>query len=385
MHLLYSVAILSLSNKDHVSAESATASIEQIAKRTIENLDWATLDPSKEESVKLFEPVLEEYLPEIAIYAAKNDEFGISNQAIDAKKNLGKSGIDTTDELVAKQAGHGLIQVLCDADRVHNDYRIVSRSIRNYGNLLEEVSNKPAPQSTSQMIGRIDHWGEVVLFRREYDSETYRYQDLTLELHTTLSSVQSNLLKHYAEPLQDEQFDWHSCPGDVPEELYEPIRAIHKNRKAIVSLNNHILIWYSRTGEYPIVKGNYGYLWTSCCQSAIDSGLRELDVLLVTNMIEVAYAATMVHENEQGFWSRRIADVVMESNPDPVWKAFNRIETAEEGYSREIVGGSAGRLNASEGAVGRILQKLQDDSSFQQWAQGFREDVEKKVSELSEQ
>jgi len=110
---VFTMTISASSNNESVTAKDGVKLIEDICSDV---LDYITdLEDQKRFSDvegDLFKPVLEDYLPEMALKSAETDNDKISRKIIRLEHSLGAKGLSFEDQLVSVQAASGLSTLL---------------------------------------------------------------------------------------------------------------------------------------------------------------------------------------------------------------------------------------------------------------------------------
>jgi len=380
LHAVYGMAISAMSNQESATAEKAVKKLRSITLRALRSLGP---EDSKDDTVteQMFKPVLEDYLPEIAVSATEHGEDTVSRRAVSALSSIAEAGVDTHSEFVAHMGRNGFSDILREADPVEESSGLILRSFTQMSSLIVRIAEKPAPKTTGRMLLGIRNEVDR-LFR--HDLELWVYRDLMLEYFEDLESIQSSLIDKFGEEIAGQEIDWQSKGLSGRYEGRDAAESLNYVMELVIKSTNSCLIYKRENGENPFVEGNFRDSWKTFCIQSINSPLDGYGVVWTQFMIEVAYCFYLFDEDNQSWWARAVADVMIESDPEKVQEAFERIAEIST-YSRRIRIQRPTPVGEERGLIQQAMDSVASPQSFQNWSGEFRESVFDQYRSIREQ
>lgn len=345
MHPLYNMTMNALSQGEHVTARKALQEYGDVVRQTLEDVKERDVLSTAERDVgnKLFDPVLTEHLHDIALHAEEHDNAKIIGDAIDIQYDLGKSGLDLSDDRVSRQAEYGLSGVIRDSPVEAGDLIANNNAWNELGNLLVDAAEYPRPKIVWSISGSIEQNVQRQLWKI---SDIHWYGSAMMDLYRSMEATHEALLDHYENEIAEAEIDWQHdyVPDDIPHR--EELEAVHRLRKALFDTSTYFLRHAINEGTYPITEGNFMAAWHNICVEASETAARDYAVVLCQALIELAVIDYSGLGEEGLPWDSKIARVKFNGNPEVVDEAFDRMleyEWVETGPEPFVVGQSENR------------------------------------------
>lgn len=377
LHAAYGMAVSAMSNQESATAEQAVKKIRTVTLRVIRDL-YPEEGRNDTTTKQLFEPVLEDFLPEIAVSATERGEDTVSRRAVSAEADLLEAGVETKNEFVPSIGMNGYANILRELEPVEESYGLIQRVFKRMSKLVTLVAEKPAPSTTGHMLLRIRSHVDR-LFR--WDLDVWVYREILREYFDNLEDVQKSLLDEHGEDVAGQGIDWRS-KGLVGEyDARNAAEALNYVNELVVKATNSCLSYKLHEDEEPFTAGNFRGSWKAYCVQAANSPVKEYGIAWIQCLIEVSYCFYLFDSDNQGWWARAVADVMSESNPELVEEAFNRIFESEN-YSRRIRIRQPTLEVEEKSLLQQAVQEFTSPPGFQEWAQQFQEDVYEQYTSL---
>lgn len=379
LHAAYGMAVSAMSNQESATAEQAVKKIRMVTLRVIRDLNPEE-DGNDPTTKQLFEPVLEDFLPEIAVSATERGEDTVSRRAVSAEANLLEAGLETKDEFVPSIGMNGYANILRELEPVEESYGIIQRVFKRMSNLVTLVAEKPAPSTTGYMLLRIRSHVDR-LFRWNLDIWVYR--EILREYFDDLEDIQKSLLDEYGEEVAGQGISWRSNSLVGEYESRRAADALNYVNELVIKATNSSLSYKLHEDEEPFTAGNFRESWKAYCVQAANSPVKEYGIAWVQCLIEVSYCFYLFDSDNQSWWTRTVANVMIEGNSEIVESAFNRIQESEN-YTRRIRIPQPTLEVEEQGILEKVFQRYAGPPGFQEWTQQFQDDVYEKYTSLLE-
>jgi len=195
---VFTMTISASSNNESVTAKDGVKLIEDICSDV---LDYITdLEDQKRFSDvegDLFKPVLEDYLPEMALKSAETDNDKISRKIIRLEHSLGAKGLSFEDQLVSVQAASGLSTLLMK--RPSREKATIHRyAVEELGDLMSDTVVYAAEHKDSDDL-------DQMLSRANYMISTFNQMDLLVRRDEEISRVYEGIFRDYFRQLEEVQ------------------------------------------------------------------------------------------------------------------------------------------------------------------------------------
>lgn len=375
-HDVYEMVMASLSNREWLTATKGLSVISNVEIQTIRELskDGVLGIRPDRESRGIFEDLLEDYLPRIAIHANEFDEREISTEAIRAQSQVGRTGIENYRPWLASEATQGLRTTIQETRGQEDQNYIRNVAFDEQGKLLSLATAHPDPRVADRILMLYRNEFEQ-LFYRNYDH--WKYQILVDNcFRDHLPDSFENILNHYGAYYNGFEIDWAQDHPDREIERISAVSILFALRRSLITITTNTLDFESGTGEFPGTKSTLVRGWKNICESACESEAEDFSKTLLQNYIELAYVDSHSEDDHRSMWSSRLASLWSEGHKEMIIDAFDKLADLESPQNQFHLFQAAIREPVQPRWKQFLDGIFSEENEFGQWLNDFRVEVE---------
>lgn len=352
----------------------------------IGTIDYLNSEFDDEEATAYVKGVCEEplttYFPPLLDQLYSHEQYDLVKRTVNSIEEVAIYSVDCGFSDVAADAAKGLGDAFDAAPMNWEGNRIRQSVTETLVKLTKTTASKSGYGVFSAVVFQLNH--KMILLLRRKAGRDVTYSLVGDYYRRDSVEVFEELLERYAPELEGEDINWVS-PTDgrqwtLPSEA-EPLRDHWRN---YTSLTREVLRYRASEEQFPFVEGSIDDGWKDFITSAAESDLDGLATLCCITTIQLAYRVHLLEDGPVGFWTNNLARVRLEYDSRIVDRAFEILISGREPEGQNIqVHNYDPTMEEEEGGfLRRVFSGSDDEVTFEDWVEQFREDVLERTESL---